>query len=81
MDYEHLPGDEPLDETDVSLRAYLSRISDEHLAHYDPAWTDEQVRAWDGAGAGSGRGVTNARTPTQGTAVRLHDRRSGPLSS
>ena len=48
MDYEHLPGDEPLDETDVSLRAYLSRISDEHLALYDPAWTDEEVRAWDG---------------------------------
>ena len=48
MDYEHLPGDKPLDETDISLRAYLSRISDEHLALYDPAWTDEEVRAWDG---------------------------------
>jgi len=48
MDYEHLPGDERLDETDVSLRAYLARLSDEHLAQYDPAWTDEQVLAWDG---------------------------------
>jgi hypothetical protein len=48
VDYEHLPGDGPLDETDVSLRAYLARLSDAHLAEYDPAWTDEQVMAWDG---------------------------------
>ena len=48
MDYEHLPGDDPLDETDVSLRAYLARLSDEHLANYDPSWTDEVVREWDG---------------------------------
>jgi hypothetical protein len=48
MDYEHLPGDEPLDETDVSLRAYLAGLPDEHLAEYDPSWTDEQVREWDG---------------------------------
>jgi hypothetical protein len=48
MNYEHLAGDEPLDETDVSLRAYLARLSDEHLANYDPSWTDEVVREWDG---------------------------------
>jgi hypothetical protein len=48
MDYEHLPGDKPLDETDVSLRAYLARLSDDHLSKYNPAWTDEQVQAWDG---------------------------------
>ncbi|HEY2414930.1 MAG TPA: hypothetical protein VGI40_21980 [Pirellulaceae bacterium] len=48
MDYEHLPGDGPLDETDVSLRGYLASLSDEHLAQYDPAWSDEQVMAWDG---------------------------------
>jgi hypothetical protein len=48
MDYEHLPGDEPLDETDVSLRAYFARLSDDHLARYDPSWTDEQVQTWDG---------------------------------
>jgi hypothetical protein len=48
MDFEHLPGDERLDETDLSLRAYLARLTDEHLAQYDPAWTDEQVQAWDG---------------------------------
>jgi hypothetical protein len=48
MDYEHLPGDGPLDETDVSLRAYLAGLSDQHLAEYDPAWSDEQVLAWNG---------------------------------
>ena len=48
LDYEHLPAGVPMDETDVSLRAYLARLSDEHLAQYDPAWTDEQVVAWDG---------------------------------
>ena len=47
-DFEHLPGDGRLDETDVSLRAYLARLSDEHLDRYDPSWTDEQIRAWDG---------------------------------
>jgi hypothetical protein len=48
MDYEHLPGDGRLDETDVSLRAYLARLSEEHLAQYEPSWSDEQVEAWDG---------------------------------
>ena len=48
MDYEHLPGDPPLDETDVSLRASSRRISDEQLAGYDPGWSDEQLMAWDG---------------------------------
>lgn len=47
-DYEHLPAGKPMDETDVSLRAYLSRLSDEHLAQYDPSWSDEQVMEWDG---------------------------------
>ena len=47
-DYERLPGDGPLDETDVSLRAYLARLSDEHLAEYDAAWPDERVMEWDG---------------------------------
>jgi hypothetical protein len=48
LDFEHLPGSEPMDETDVSLRAYLARLSDEQLAKYDPAWSDEQVMEWDG---------------------------------
>jgi hypothetical protein len=38
----------PPDETDINLRAYLSRISDERLREYDPAWSHEQVIAWDG---------------------------------
>jgi hypothetical protein len=47
-DLEHLPGDGPLDETDVSLRAYLARLSEEHLSEYDPSWPDERVIEWDG---------------------------------
>src|ERR1700756_970240 len=31
LQFEHLPAGMPMDETDVSLRAYLSRLSDEHL--------------------------------------------------
>jgi hypothetical protein len=27
IDYEHLPAGMPMDETDVNLRAYLSRLS------------------------------------------------------
>jgi hypothetical protein len=45
---EHLPGDGPLDETDVNLRAYFTRLTDERLAEYDPAWSDERVIEWDG---------------------------------
>jgi len=48
MDYEHLPGDGPLDETDMSLRAYLANLPDEHLAEYDPTWSDDQVVEWNG---------------------------------
>lgn len=48
IDFEHLPGDGPLDETDVSLRAYLAGLPDAHLAEYDASWSDEQVREWDG---------------------------------
>lgn len=36
------------DETDISLRAYFSRISDDRLRQYDPAWSDEQLIEWDG---------------------------------
>lgn len=46
--YECLPGDGPLDETDVSLRAYFARLTDERLAEYNSAWTDERVVEWDG---------------------------------
>ncbi len=47
-DFERLPAGVPMDETDVSLRAYLASLSDEHLAAYDPSWGDEQIVAWDG---------------------------------
>jgi hypothetical protein len=48
LDFERLPGDGPLDETDVGLRAYFARLTDAHLGAYDPTWTDEQVMEWDG---------------------------------
>jgi hypothetical protein len=46
--FERLPDDGPLDETDVNLRAYLARLTDDHLDEYDPTWTDDRVIAWDG---------------------------------
>src|SRR5437879_13888253 len=48
LDFERWPPGVPKDETDVSLRAYITRLSEEHLAKYDPNWTDEQVMEWDG---------------------------------
>lgn len=48
IDYEHLPPGLPMDETDVSLRAYLTGLNDEHLKAYDPTWSDERVIEWDG---------------------------------
>jgi hypothetical protein len=48
LELERFPDDGPLDETDVSLRAYFARLTDEHLAEYDPAWSDERVIEWDG---------------------------------
>ena len=47
-DFERLPGDGPLDETDVNLRAYFACLTDERLAEYDPVWSDERVMEWDG---------------------------------
>ena len=47
-DFERLPESMPMDETDVSVRAYLSRLSDAHLSEYDPSWSDERVMKWDG---------------------------------
>ena len=38
----------PMDETDVNLRAYFSRLSAEHLREYSPAWSDAELIAWDG---------------------------------
>ncbi|MBI2423897.1 MAG: hypothetical protein HYV27_13785 [Candidatus Hydrogenedentes bacterium] len=47
IEYEHLPAGMAMDETDYGLRYYLTELSDEHLMQYDPAWTDEEVIAWD----------------------------------
>ena len=41
-------NDNPMDETDVNLRAYLKDLSAEHLARYNPAWIDDEVKEWDG---------------------------------
>src|SRR5262249_37531943 len=45
--FETMPAGMAMDETDVNLRAYFTRMSDAKLAEYDPTWTDEQVIAWD----------------------------------
>lgn len=47
-EFENLASAGPMDETDRSLRAYVSRLSDEKLRQYRPDWTDEQVMDWDG---------------------------------
>jgi hypothetical protein len=43
-----IANDNPMDETDVNLRAYLEGLSPEHLAQYNPDWTDDEVKEWDG---------------------------------
>ncbi len=47
IDYEHLPADMRMDETDVSVRAYFTNLSDERLREYNPDWTDAEVIEWD----------------------------------
>ena len=48
INYEILPAGMAMDETDVNLRAYFSRLSDEKLSEYRPNWTDDVVIEWDG---------------------------------
>lgn len=48
MELERRPDGDPSDETDISLRAYMTKFSDERLRGYDPQWSDEQLVAWDG---------------------------------
>ncbi|HVU89303.1 MAG TPA: hypothetical protein VHD36_18395 [Pirellulales bacterium] len=48
INYEALPAGMAMDETDVNLRSYFSRMTDEKLREYDPLWTDDEVIAWDG---------------------------------
>lgn len=48
INYERLPIGMAMDETDINLRSYFSRMSDEKLAEYRPHWTDDKVIEWDG---------------------------------
>lgn len=36
------------DETDISLRAYFLRMTDDRLREYDATWSDDMVLQWDG---------------------------------
>ncbi|MBX9792058.1 MAG: hypothetical protein K2Y37_24305 [Pirellulales bacterium] len=47
INYEVLPSGRDMDETDINLRSYFSRQSDERLREYCREWTDEQLREWD----------------------------------
>jgi len=42
------PGEEPLDATSISLRAYFDQMDDDKMQEYLPEWSDRQVVAWDG---------------------------------
>ena len=46
--FEDAPYAETPDETDVNLRSYLDRLSDDKLTSYSPDWSDHQVMSWDG---------------------------------
>lgn len=48
INYELLPAGMAMDETDVNLRSYFSRMSDEKLKEYNQRWSDDEVMAWDG---------------------------------
>ena len=48
VNYEKMPATFNMDETDINVRAYFSRMSDDRLKEYKPEWTDEQLKAWDG---------------------------------
>ena len=48
VNLERMPADAPMDETDINLRAHLSRISDAKLAEYASAWSDDKLMEWDG---------------------------------
>jgi len=47
INYERLPADMDMDETDINLRSYFSRLPDERLLEYDPSWSDEELMRWD----------------------------------
>lgn len=47
MDFERAGRQPDDDETAVNLRAYFDRMDPAKLTHYNPAWTDEELIAWD----------------------------------
>lgn len=47
-DFENYPPGIRMDETDVNLRCYFTRMDDAKIDEYDPNWTDEQLMEWDG---------------------------------
>jgi hypothetical protein len=47
-EFERPAHGRPYDETDISLRAYVTRIPAAKLDAYDPGFTDEELMAWDG---------------------------------
>ena len=46
--YEAHPNTLAMDETDINVRAYFSRITDERLREYSSEWPDKRVIEWDG---------------------------------
>jgi hypothetical protein len=46
--FEQEAGEEPGDETSVSLRAYFDRMPDDKMREYRPEWSEQQVMEWDG---------------------------------
>lgn len=46
--FEQEPSPVPMDETDVNLRAYFDRMDDPKMQQYSPAWTDDELKEWDG---------------------------------
>ncbi len=42
------PLNETPDETDISVRAYFSRMDDDRLREYNKDWSDDQIVEWDG---------------------------------
>jgi hypothetical protein len=48
INYEQLPVGMAMDETDVNLRSYFSRMPLEKLAEYVSTWVDDKVIEWDG---------------------------------
>lgn len=47
-DFERFPVGQPTDETDISLRAYVSQLPASRLSEYRTDWTDDRVKEWDG---------------------------------